>query len=98
MTAAANTIAAMPKVTVIILTWNRVDDIVTCLESFDVVDYPNLEVMVVDNASADVTVETVRRRFPWTTLIVNDDNLGYVGGNNVGIRRAWRTAPTASSC
>ena len=79
---------AAPKVTVIILTWNRVDDIVMCLESFDIVDYPNLEVMVVDNASADVTVEVVRRRFPWTTLIVNDDNLGYVGGNNVGIRRA----------
>ncbi len=79
---------AAPRVTVIILTWNRVDDIVTCLESFAEVDYPNLEVMVVDNASADNTVETVRARYPWTTLIVNDDNLGYVGGNNVGIRYA----------
>jgi GT2 family glycosyltransferase len=77
-----------PKVTVIILTWNRVDDVVTCLESFAEVDYPNLEVMVVDNASADETVDTVRERFPWATLIVNDDNLGYVGGNNVGIRAA----------
>ena len=77
-----------PKVTVIILTWNRVDDIVTCLESFAEVDYPNLEVMVVDNNSADVTVETVRRDYPWTTLVVNDDNLGYVGGNNVGIKLA----------
>ncbi|MEO8601014.1 MAG: glycosyltransferase family 2 protein [bacterium] len=78
----------MPKVTVIILTWNRVDDIVACLESFGAVQYPNLEVVVVDNASADETVETVRERYAWTTLIVNDDNLGYVGGNNVGIRYA----------
>ncbi len=77
-----------PKITVIILTWNRVDDVVTCLETFSEVDYPNLEVVVVDNASADNTVETIRERFPWTTLIVNDDNLGYVGGNNVGIRYA----------
>jgi len=68
---------AAPKVTVIILTWNRVDDIVMCLESFDIVDYPNLEVMVVDNASADVTVEVVRRRFPWTTLIVKREAKGW---------------------
>ena len=77
-----------PRVAVIILTWNRVDDIVACLESFSEVHYPNLEVVVVDNDSADVTVETVRERYAWTTLIVNDDNLGYVGGNNVGIRYA----------
>jgi GT2 family glycosyltransferase len=79
---------AMPRVAVIILTWNRVDDIVTCLESFADVHYPNLEVVVVDNASADETVPTVRESYPWTTLIVNDDNLGCVGGNNVGIRYA----------
>src|SRR5262249_1038138 len=79
---------AAPRVAVIILTWNRVDDIVMCLESFADVHYPNLEVVVVDNASADDTVEVVRERYPWATLIVNDDNLGYVGGNNVGIRYA----------
>jgi GT2 family glycosyltransferase len=77
-----------PRVAVIILTWNRVEDVVTCLESFSEVHYPNLEVIVVDNHSADDTVPTVRAQFPWATLIVNDDNLGYVGGNNVGIRYA----------
>jgi hypothetical protein len=77
-----------PRIAVIILTWNRVEDIVMCLESFSEVHYPNLEVVVVDNASADDTVPTVQKRFPWATLIVNDDNLGYVGGNNVGIRYA----------
>lgn len=77
-----------PRVAVIILTWNRVDDIVTCLDSFSCLEYRNYEAIVVDNASADETVPTVRERFPWATLIVNDDNLGYVGGNNVGIRYA----------
>lgn len=77
-----------PKVTVIILTWNRVDDVVTCLESFSRVKYPNLEVVVVDNNSADETVATLRANYDWITLIVNDDNLGYVGGNNVGIKHA----------
>lgn len=88
MSEIATTDAAAPRIAVIILTWNRVDDIVMCLESFADVHYPNLEVVVVDNASADETVPTVRERFPWATLIVNDDNLGYVGGNNVGIRYA----------
>jgi GT2 family glycosyltransferase len=87
-TPATTAAARAPRVTVIILTWNRVDDVVTCLESFAEVTYPNMEVVVVDNASADDTVPTLRERFPWTTLIVNDDNLGYVGGNNVGIRYA----------
>jgi GT2 family glycosyltransferase len=77
-----------PRVAVIILTWNRVEDVVTCLESFARLDYPNYEVVVVDNASSDETVATVRADFPWATLMVNDDNLGYVGGNNVGIRYA----------
>ena len=81
-------IGEAPRVFVIILTWNRVDDIVTCLESFSSLEYANYEVIVVDNASEDESVEVVRERFPWATLIVNDDNLGYVGGNNVGMRYA----------
>jgi GT2 family glycosyltransferase len=85
---------ARPRVTVIILTWNRVEDVVPCLESFSDVDYPNLEVVVVDNASADDTVATLRASFPWVTLIVNDDNLGYVGGNNVGMRYALEKKET----
>jgi GT2 family glycosyltransferase len=84
----ASSTATRPRVAIIILTWNRVDDVVTCLESFSEVHYPNLEVIVVDNDSKDDTVETVREGFRWATLIVNDDNLGYVGGNNVGIRYA----------
>ncbi len=81
-------VEGQPRVAVIILTWNRVADIVMCLESFSCLEYSNYEVIVIDNASADDTVPTVREQFPWATLIVNDDNLGYVGGNNVGMRHA----------
>ncbi|MFI5394391.1 MAG: glycosyltransferase family 2 protein [Candidatus Binatia bacterium] len=78
----------LPKVVVIILTWNGLDDLVTCLESFSCVEYADHEVLVVDNASEDDTVATVRARYPWVSLLVNDGNLGYVGGNNAGIRWA----------
>ena len=77
-------VSVAPRVAVLIIAWNRVDEIVTCLESFSCVDYPNYEVIVIDNASEDATVPTVRERFPWVTLIANDKNLGYVGGSNEG--------------
>ena len=76
------------RVGVVILTWNRVDDLVGCLESFACVDYPNYEVVVVDNGSKDATVAVTRARFPWVTLIANGENLGYCKGNNVGMRHA----------
>ncbi|HWP67336.1 MAG TPA: glycosyltransferase family 2 protein [Candidatus Limnocylindria bacterium] len=80
------TAAAAPRVAVQILTWNRVDELVPCLESFSRIDYPNYEVIVLDNGSEDETVATVRARFPWVTLIENGENLGFCKGNNVGLR------------
>ena len=77
-----------PRVAVIIIAWNRVDELVACLDSFACVDYPQYEVVVVDNGSEDATVPTVRERFPWVTLVTNPENLGYVGGSNVGFQYA----------
>lgn len=79
---------SVPSVAVIVLTWNRPHELIDCLDSFACLDYPNYETVVVDNHSEDDTVQIVRERYPWATLIVNEDNLGYVGGNNVGIRYA----------
>ncbi|MCL4857896.1 MAG: glycosyltransferase family 2 protein [Caldilineaceae bacterium] len=43
-----------------------------------------LEVLVVDSASHDATVDGVRLRFPWVRLIASDENLGFTRGNNLG--------------
>lgn len=69
-----------------ILTWNRWDELVRCLESCNRIDYPNYEVIVVDNGSEDWTVPVVQRDFPWATLIENGENLGFCRGNNVGLQ------------
>ena len=77
-----------PSVAVLILTWNRVDELVPCLESFACLDYPNYEIVVLDNGSEDATVPTVKMLFPDVTLLENGENLGFCKGNNVGLRYA----------
>ncbi len=51
-------------------------------------DYPNFSVMVVDNGSTDDTVQLVREQYPMMQVIENRANLGFAGGNNVGLRLA----------
>jgi GT2 family glycosyltransferase len=47
----------------------------------------SMQVLVVDNASTDGSVEMVEARFPWVTLIKSSENLGFAKGNNVAIRQ-----------
>ncbi|HEV7271693.1 glycosyltransferase [Pseudoxanthomonas sp.] len=81
-----------PKVSVVVLCFNNLDFTRACLDSLDLYsDYPNLEVIAVDNASTDGTQDFLRqweaeganRRF-----IGNATNLGFSAGNNVGLRAA----------
>jgi len=77
-----------PKVAVVILNWNGKGVTLDCLESLSAVDYPNLQVIVVDNGSHDGSPEAFRENYPQATVIENGRNLGFTGGNNVGIQRA----------
>jgi len=53
-------------------------------------NYSPYEVVVVDNGSMDGSAEAIRAHFPQVTLIENRENLGFVGGNNVGLCRALK--------
>jgi len=77
-----------PHVTIIVLNWNGLDDTLACVASLQCLDYPDYEVVVVDNGSIDGSVKAIRERFPDVTLIENGENLGFTGGNNVGLRHA----------
>jgi len=84
--------AAMPGVTIVVLNWNGLTDTLACLESLSHLDYPSYEVVVVDNGSSDGSAAQIRSRFlregSLVTLIENDENMGFTGGNNIGLRRA----------
>jgi GT2 family glycosyltransferase len=63
---------------------------VTCalLESLRHISYPNIEVIVVDNASVKDDPTIIKRLFPEVIFIQSKENLGFAGGNNLGIRQA----------
>ncbi len=73
---------------VVVLNWNQRDLTLECLASVLALNYPNYHVVVVDNGSNDGSAEAVRQQYPEVTVIENELNLGYAGGNNVGIRYA----------
>lgn len=79
----------MLDLSVIILNMNRERLLQECLESlYRRTEGISFEVIVVDNASTDGSVEMVKRKFPQVILIENDENLGFTKANNQGIRIA----------
>ena len=80
-----------PKVSIIILNWNGLEDTIECLESLKKITYPNYEVIIVDNGSEGNDVEVLRQRFgDYIHLIENDKNYGFAEGNNIGMRYAFQ--------
>ena len=77
-----------PKVVVGTLTWNQKKDVLECLRSLIKLDYPNYEIVMVDNGSTDGTVEAVREEFPQVVIVPNEANLGCAEGVNGEIRYA----------
>ncbi len=75
-----------PAVSIIILNYQRGADTLECLESVFHIDYPNFEVIVVDNGSTDDSLSKIRTRYPRARIIKNQRNLGFAEGNNVGIK------------
>ena len=75
-----------PLVSIVILNYNQLK--VTCefIDSAQKLTYPNYEIIMVDNASAEDPTAHIRRNYPAVKLIRNGKNLGFTGGNNVGIR------------
>lgn len=78
-----------PDVSIVIVTWKNSEFITGCLTSIErTKGNLKLEVIVVDNASSDGTIEKIRNLFPEVRLIMNSVNRGYSRGCNQGINIA----------
>jgi len=77
-----------PLISVIILNYNAGDLLLECVDSVFNSNYNNLEVIVVDNVSKDNSHKICKEKFQNIILIENEKNLGYCGGNNVGMEHA----------
>jgi hypothetical protein len=71
-----------PKVAIVILNWNGVKHLRQFLPSVLSSIWPNLEIIIGDNASNDGSVEFIEKEYPSIRIIKNDQNYGFTGGYN----------------
>lgn len=77
------------SVYVIILNYNGYDDTIECVKSVEDSDYPNKKIIVVDNASKDESYDVLSKSLNKNVVLLKSDvNIGYAGGNNIGIKYA----------
>lgn len=73
-----------PKISVIVVLYNGEKWVQNCFSTLLESDYPDFEVIAVDNASSDNGAKLTKELFPDVKVIENDQNLGFSGGNNSG--------------
>ena len=76
------------KVAIIIVNWNGKTDTLACLHSLELLQYPEYDVIVVDNGSTDGSVKAIHSECDWVKILETGQNLGYAGGNNAGLKYA----------
>ncbi|MGH3516220.1 MAG: TylF/MycF/NovP-related O-methyltransferase [Haloechinothrix sp.] len=82
------------RVVTVVLNYRHVDDTVRCVRSLRAGDFGDQRILVVDNAEHGPTTDALRRELdPEVTVVASGGNLGYAGGNNVGITWALQQQP-----
>ena len=78
----------VPLVSALVVNWNGKRYLAECLQSLRAQAYPRLEVVVVDNGSADGSVALVEGQYPEVHLLALGENRGFSGGVNAGAKVA----------
>ncbi|MDF1584664.1 MAG: glycosyltransferase family 2 protein [Methyloprofundus sp.] len=83
--------SANANILIIIVTWNKKDYVIELLNSLSALSFPRqqLDILLVDNASSDGTVEALEAQFQDIQIIRNSENLGGTGGFNTGLAFAF---------
>src|SRR5687768_1658907 len=73
-------------VSIVTINYNQLALTCELLDSLRKVTYPSVEIIVVDNASVEDPTSVITERYPEVKLLVSRENLGFAGGNNLGIK------------
>jgi GT2 family glycosyltransferase len=77
-----------PLISVVVVNFNGKKYLSSCFNSLFQQTYSQMEVILVDNASVDGSIEFIQENFPRVKIIPQSTNLGFAGGTNAGIRVA----------
>lgn len=77
-----------PLVSIITVNFNHPEVTLELLSSLRSITYPNIEIIVIDNASPKDDPAILKESYPEIDFIQSSKNLGFAGGNNLGIRKA----------
>ena len=80
--------ASLPRVSVVIVTWNALPLLKRFLPSVAATDYPDLEIILADNASSDGSASFVRAQFPSVKVVRHPENWRFCRGNNAALPHA----------
>ena len=81
-----------PKVVAVIVNFNGGEVVLETIESLKKSDYPEIEVIVVDNNSSDSSVNKIAAEYPDVILIRNEKNLGFAKGCNLGVEAGYESS------
>jgi GT2 family glycosyltransferase len=76
------------KAAVVIVNYKQPDMLARCIRSFQQADYPDLKIIAVESAAEPAQAERLRGQVPGVDWVLASENVGYTGGNNLGIQRA----------
>lgn len=77
-----------PLVSIITINYNESQVTLDLLQSLQTLTYKPIEIIVVDNASPNDNPQVIKEAYPQITLIKSPKNLGFAGGNNLGVKQA----------
>lgn len=80
--------ASYPLVSIVTVNFNGSEDTIEMIESLTRITYPNIEIIVIDNHSENDNPRRIKDKFPNVVLYESNLNMGFAGGNNLGIMRA----------
>lgn len=76
------------NVGIILINWNSYNDVTTCIYSLSQMEYKSFQIIVIDNASSDNSLEKIKKDHPDVFYIESPNNLGFGRANNLGINFA----------